>query len=142
MILIDTNLLLYAHDATSAHHARARRWLEEVLSGGEPVRFAWTGVLAFIRISTDPRILARPFTAEEAGAAVSRWLQQPCAGMLDPGERHWEILQRLLVEGQVHGPLVTDAHLAALAIEHGAMLCTADRDFTRFSGLRTQNPLA
>lgn len=142
MILVDANLLLYAYHAGADEHARSRAWLEGALSGSEMVRFAWLTLWAFLRISTSTRVFERPLSAAEAGAAVSSWLAQPTAGILQPGERHWEILGVLMREGQVAGPLVMDAALAALAIEHGATLHTTDRDFTRFPGLKWTNPLA
>ncbi len=142
MILVDANLLLYAYDASSEHHARARTWLEESLSGSDPIGFTWVTLLAFLRISTNPRALVRPLSLAEAAAIVSSWLNQPCVSLLEPGERHWEILSALLEPAQARGPLVMDAHLAALAMEHGAILASNDRDFSRFEGLRTTNPLA
>jgi len=141
VILVDANLLLYAYDAASEHHARARTWLEEVLSGSDPVGFAWMTLLAFLRVATNPRALVRPLSLAEAAAIVSSWLGQPCVSLLQPGERHWEILSGLLEPAQARGPLVMDAHLAALAIEHGAVVASNDRDFARFDGLRTLNPL-
>lgn len=142
MILVDANLLLYAYDSSSRDHARSRAWLEEALSSPDPVAFAWVTILAFLRISTNPRALARPLAIDESIAIVSSWLAQPCVVVLDPGERHWDVLVKVLGPGQARGPLVMDAHLAALAIEHGATLATCDRDFTRFDGLRLVNPLS
>lgn len=142
MILIDANLLLYAYNPDAQQHEPARRWLESVLSGTTPVRFAWITVLAFLRIATSPRVFSQPLTPDEATAAVTSWLNQPSAALMDAGPQHWTILASLLVAGQAKGPLVMDAHLAALAIEHGATLCTTDRDFTRFDDLRHVNPLA
>lgn len=142
MILIDANLLLYAYNPDAEEHEPARRWFESVLSGPAPVRFAWITILAFLRIATSPRVFSQPLTPEEAVAAVASWLEQPTTGLMDAGPQHWTILASLLIEGQAKGPLVMDAHLAALAIEHGATLCTTDRDFTRFDDLRHVNPLA
>jgi uncharacterized protein len=142
VILIDANLLLYAYDKSSTAHARSRRWLEAALSGERPVGLAWVTLLAFLRISTNPRAVARPLSLAEASAIVSSWLEQPCVTLPAPGPRHWEILQKAMRGAQAKGPLVTDAHLAALAIEHGAELASADRDFARFEGLRYLNPLA
>lgn len=142
MILIDANLLLYAYHAASPAHEQARSWLESTLSSPTPVRLAWTAVLAFLRLTTSPRIFERPLSMSEAEAAVSTWLALPSVGTLEPGERHWEVLSGLLRSEQVSGALVMDAALAALAIEHGAILCTTDRDFSRFRGLRVENPLA
>ena len=141
MILIDANLLLHAYNSSSDHHQAARRWLEVAFSQPEPVRLAWVTVLAFLRIGTNPRAFEYPLSTAEASAIVSEWLEQPAVAILDPGERHWTILSGLLRTAQACGALVMDAHLAALAIEHGATLCTSDRDFTRFSGLRISNPL-
>ncbi len=141
MILIDANLLLYAYDASSGSHRRAHAWLEGVLSGPEPFGLAWATILGFLRISTHPRVFASPLSIAEAVSIVSEWLAHPGVRVLDPGERHWAILSELLPASQARGPLVMDAHLAALAIEHGAVLCTTDQDFTRFRGLRRLNPL-
>jgi toxin-antitoxin system PIN domain toxin len=106
------------------------------------MRFAWVTIWAFLRIATSPRVFEHPLSMAEARAAVASWLAQPNAGTLEPGERHGELLERLTGEGQVTGPLVMDAALAAIAVEHGATLCTADRDFARFPGLRWRNPLS
>jgi toxin-antitoxin system PIN domain toxin len=142
LILVDANILLYAYRPGAEQHEKAKGWLEAALSGSQLVRFAWLTLWAFLRISTSARVFERPLSAAEAGSAVSAWLAQPIAGILEPGERHWEILRGLMKENQVAGALVTDAALAALAIEHGATLFSTDRDFTRFPGLRLRNPLA
>lgn len=142
MILVDTNLLLYACHPRSAHHDASRKWLEGALSGPGLVRFTWLNLWAFFRIATNPRVFERPLSAAEVEAIVSRWLDQPNVGILDPGERHWAILRGLVAEGQTTGPLVMDAVVAAIAIEHGATLCTTDRDFSRFASLDWTNPLA
>ena len=141
MILIDANLLLYAYHPRSPAHERARSWLESTLSGAAPVGLAWVTILAFLRITTSPRIFERPLTMSEAEAAVSTWLARPSVAIVEPGERYWEILRALLSSEKVSGALVMDAALAALAIEHGATLCTTDRDFSRFRGLRNEDPL-
>lgn len=142
MILVDANLLLYAYDPDSPQHDVSRRWLEEVLSGSVLVRFPWITLWAFMRISTNPRVFVHPLTAAEAHEAVGSWLAQPNAGIVEPGERHLEILNGLLHDGQATGPLVMDAVLAAMAIEHGATLCSTDRDFARFADLEWENPIA
>jgi toxin-antitoxin system PIN domain toxin len=142
MILLDANLLIYAYDSLSPFHERARTWLEGVLSGGEVVLLPWASILAFVRITTNPRAFAAPFAIEEAAAIVSTWLAVAAVRPVSPTERHWEVLERMLVDGQARGPLASDAHLAALAVEHGAVLYTTDRDFARFEGLRVTNPLA
>jgi len=141
VILIDANLLLYAYDPRAAQHERSRQWLEAMLSGSQLVRFAWTTVWAFLRIATNPRVFENPLTMAEATAVVASWLAQQGAGILDPGERHWALLTDLTKEGQAAGPMVMDAVLAAIAIEHGATLYTTDRDFARFAGLKWKNPL-
>ncbi len=105
------------------------------------MRLAWVTVWAFLRIATNPAVFANPLSTAEAAAAVAAWLEQPSAGMLEPADRRWEILEDLLGRAQARGPLVMDAVLAALAIEHGATLQTTDRDFSRFPGLRWENPL-
>jgi toxin-antitoxin system PIN domain toxin len=142
MILPDANLLLYAYHPKSVQHEASRTWLEATLSGADLVGLAWPTLWAFLRIITNARVFEQPLSIGEATAAVSAWLDRPQTRVLEPGERYWEILQRLLEEGQCAGPLVTDAALAALALEHGATVCTTDRDFSRFPGLSWRNPLA
>jgi toxin-antitoxin system PIN domain toxin len=142
VILVDANLLLYAYHPGAAQHAAARKWLEDALAGPELVRFAWMTIWAFLRIATNPRAFEQPLSFDEATAAAKAWLDQPCAGVAEPGERHWEILVEVGGSGQAVGPLLTDAALAAIAIEHGAVLHTTDRDFARFPGLKWVNPLA
>jgi uncharacterized protein len=141
MILIDANLLLYAYHPQSNQHEASRAWLENIFSGSELVRFAWLTIWAFLRISTNPRAFERPLATTEAEAAVASWLSQPQVGILEPGERHWDILQELMRNGQTVGPLIMDAVLASIAIEHGVILHTTDRDFSRFPGLKWTNPL-
>jgi hypothetical protein len=141
MILVDANLLLYAYDPSSPQHVAARNWFEATMSRPEPVGMAWVTLLAFVRIGTNPRALEYPLSLAEAGAIVSEWLDRPTVTLVNPGERHWQILRDLMTRGQVRGPLVTDAHLAALTIEHGAELATTDRDFARFPALKFFNPL-
>jgi len=141
MILIDANLLLYAYDSGSEFHRAAADWLRAAFSGSELTGLAWVTILAFLRISTHPRMRAQPFTSAEAVAIVQEWLDQPNVRVLAPTARHWTILKDLISKGQVRAALMTDAHLAALAIEHGAVLYTNDRGFTRFPGLKWSNPL-
>ena len=141
MILIDANLLLYAYHPRAARHAASRAWLEATLSGTELVRFTWLTLWGFLRISTNPRVFEHPLSAADSQAVVASWLACPCAGVLEPGDRHWQLLGDLMREAQATGPLVMDAALAALAIEHGATLYTTDQDFARFPGLKWQNPL-
>jgi uncharacterized protein len=141
MILIDANVLLYAYDTASVHHEAARRWLETTLSEPEPIGLTWMALLAFLRVGTNPRLRRDALSLAEAAAIVADWLERPMVVLLNPSERHWEILRDMMNKGQAHGPLIMDAHMAALAIEHGATLATSDRDFTRFPGLRILNPL-
>ena len=141
MKLVDANLLLYATDARSPRHATARSWLEQQLSGDETIAFAWVVLLAFVRLSTHPHVFARPLSADRAFEVVGRWLGQPYVVVLHPGDRHAAVVRQLLRPFGTAGNLVNDAHLAALAIEHGAELNSCDSDFSRFSGLRWINPL-
>ncbi|MGH8729945.1 MAG: TA system VapC family ribonuclease toxin [Burkholderiales bacterium] len=142
MILLDANILIYAYHPRSPQHKRARSWLEREFAGKEFVRLPWSSILAFIRISTNPRAFEDPLAISEASAIVSSWLDLPMVSTIEPGERYWQILRELMVEAQVSGPLVSDAALAALTIENGGTLCTTDRDFSRFSGLNVLNPLS
>jgi uncharacterized protein len=139
--LIDANLLLYATDERSSRHGAAKPWLERQLSGHDPVAFAWPVLLAFLRVSTSHRVFERPLPPNRAFDVVDRWLTQPCAVIVQPGERHAALLRQLLSPLGTAANLVSDAHLAALAIEHGAELHSCDSDFSRFPGLRWVNPL-
>lgn len=141
MIIPDVNLLLYALDEGSVHHQRARNWLEVSLSGTEMVGFPWVVLLAFLRLSTRSQLFAEPLASNEAFDIIEGWLAQPCAVTVEPTARHLAILRGLIEPVGSAGNLTTDAHLAALAIENGAELCSADRDFGRFPGLRWTNPL-
>ena len=142
MILVDPNLLLYAYHPRADQHEKSRAWLEAALSGHDLVRFAWLTLWAFLRIATNPRAFVHPPSVSEATAAISSWLAQPVAGILEPGERHWQILCDVARQGQATGPLVTDAVLAAIALEHGATICTTDRDFSRLPAVKWTNPIA
>jgi uncharacterized protein len=141
MILTDANLLLYAYNVDAIEHDTSRQWLETQLSGPNLFCFAWQTITAFLRISTNQRAFPAPFSTKEAAGIVTEWLERPQTVLLTPGEKHWDIFQKLLDSGQASGPLVMDAHLAALALEHGAALASSDRDFSRFSGLQLINPL-
>jgi toxin-antitoxin system PIN domain toxin len=138
--LLDANILLYAYDSDSAHHAVCRSWLEAVFNSEEIVALPWQTLLAFIRISTNSRATKKPLQSAEACKIVSSWLHQANVSVIGAGERFWELLQEQIREAQVTGPLVTDAALAALALEHGATLCSVDRDFRRFRDLRLIDP--
>jgi len=139
--LPDANILIYALDDTSVHHEKARNWLENTLSGRETVAWAWQVLLAVVRITTKQAIFLRPFQADEILDVVDGWTAQPNTVVIHPSDRHATVLRNLLVPVGTAGNLTVDAHLAALAIEHGAELCSADSDFARFPGLRWSNPL-
>lgn len=141
MKLPDINLLLYAINEGSPHHQRAKPWLEQTLSGTEGVGFAWLALLGFIRISTNPVALEHPLSPSEAIDYVEEWLAPPVASIVSPTTQHATVLRRLLDSVGTAGNLTSDAHLAALAIEHGAELCSSDADFSRFAGLRWTDPL-
>ena len=142
MILVDANLLIYAVDSDSVHHKAARRWLEKSLSGTSQVGLAWIVLLAFLRITTHPRIMLYPLLPDAALNYVDEWLAQPSVVSVAPGERHWPILRQMLSSSGMAANLTSDAHLAALAIEHGYAVYSADHDFKRFAGLKHVNPLA
>ena len=142
MTVVDANILLYAHNRDVPEHAAATRWLERTLNGSELIGLSWITLWAFLRISTSPRVWSNPKPAKEAFEIVREWLALPGVVILEPGRRHAEILERLIIDHRAGGPLVTDAALAALAIEHGATLASTDRDFSRFPELRWENPLA
>jgi uncharacterized protein len=142
VIVLDANILLYAYDADSEKHGKARAWVEKVFSDGAPVGLPWQTVAAFLRIVTNPKLAGKRFKLEEATQIVDQWLDQPNVRLLAPGEQHWFVLRQMLIEGQARGPLVIDAQLAALTMEYGGILQTTDRDFARFPGLRWSNPLA
>ncbi len=142
MKLLDANILLYAIDSTSPRQREARRWLEEELSGSETVAFTWAALLAFLRLSTNPRVFDEPLQPGEAFDLVDEWLGQPPSTVVHPTDRHAAVLREILEPLGTAGNLTTDAHLAAMAIEHGAELCSSDSDFSRFAGLRWLDPLA
>jgi len=141
VILVDANVLIYAVNADSPHHAAARRWLESALSTTTQVGFPWIVLLAFLRITTRSGIFHSPLTTEKAIGYVDEWLDQPFAHVVAPGEKHWPILRHLLAASGTAGNLTTYAHLAALAIEHRAAVASTDNDFRRFVGVEQVNPL-
>lgn len=141
MILVDANILLYAEDRLSPRHTEARAWWDDQLSGPAPVCLCWTVLNAFIRIGTNRRVFEHPLSLDQALSRIESWLAQPCTRIVQPTERHWMVFQKLLRDGQAVANLVTDAHLAALALEHGCDLISTDSDFSRFPGIRWRNPL-
>ena len=142
MTILDANLLLYAYNADAPQQSVAARWLAELLESDEAIALPWVTVWAFIRIATNSRIWPNPLSAKQAFAIIEEWIAQPGVVVLQPGPRHTEILKRLIMEHSVTGPLVTDAVLAALALENGAFLASTDQDFRRFPDLRWTNPLS
>ena len=142
MILVDANILLYAENSLHPHNRKARKWWDNQLSGSRSVCLCWTVLSAFIRIGTNPRVFEFPLSLEQAVARVQSWLEQPCARVVPPTDRHWTVFQQMLSDGRAVANLVTDAHLAALAIEHGCRLASTDSDFARFPKLKWINPLA
>jgi toxin-antitoxin system PIN domain toxin len=142
VILIDANLLVYAIDADSPQHARAKSWLEATLSSDTHVGLVWIVILAFLRITTRSGILLNPLRPSAALAFVASWLEQAFVRPIGPGDNHSPILRNLLEASGTAGNLTSDAHLAALALEHGCTIASADNDFKRFAGITHINPLA
>ncbi len=142
MIVIDANILLHAYDRSSPRHVPASRWLQATIDGADDVGLALVTVLAFIRLTTDPRVYQVPMKTGRAIELVDSWLRRTNVQLIGPTDRHWATIAGLAANGQARGPLVMDAHLAALTMEHGATLATTDRDFKRFDGLRTMDPTA
>jgi toxin-antitoxin system PIN domain toxin len=141
VILPDVNLLVYAYTGGAPQHARARAWWEGLLDSSEPVGLPWAVTCGFIRLMTHPAVLETPIAPTQAISHVQAWLDRPQVETLDPGPRHLELLRTLLGAAGIGGNLTTDAHLAALAIEHQCDLHSTDADFARFPGLRWRNPL-
>ena len=141
MKLIDLNILLYVVNEDSVHHAPVLSWWEQALNGDEPLGLPWTVLLGFLRIATNPDIFPRPLSSEAAVGKITVWLSLNNTRLVQEKEEHWSVLRALLTEAGTAANLVTDAHLAALAISHGAELVSCDTDFARFKGLRRHNPL-
>lgn len=140
--LVDANLLLYASDERSPRNRRAIEWIEGALNGRRPVGLPWQSLVAFLRIATHPRVLHNPLTPADAWRQVEDWLAAPAAWVPAPGPSHAELLGELIVRHEASGNLVPDVQLAALALEHGLTVCSADTDFARFTEVRWENPLA
>lgn len=142
MKLLDVNLLIYAHNAATAEHDQARAWFEHILSGSETVAFPWHTLLGFVRLTTRSSVMAPPLRVAEALDYVESWLSQACATVVHPTARHAAVMRDLLGAVGTGGNRVADAHLAGLAIEHGATLCSHDEDFGRYPGLRWEDPIS
>jgi uncharacterized protein len=141
MILVDANLLIYAVNEDSPLHKKAKSWLDDAISGPDTVGLSWNVLLAFLRLTTRANLFRNPLQVEIALDLMALWLDQPNVTVVEAGPRHLRILRELLLSLGSGGNLTSDAHLAALAIEHGAELCSSDNDFARFPGLRWSNPL-
>jgi hypothetical protein len=142
VILVDANLLIYAVNKNSPQHKSARKWLEATLSGAEAVGLPWIVVLAFLRITTRPGILEHPLTGDQALQYIDEWLALPLVSLVAPGERNWPVFCNFLRATGTFGNLTSDAHIAAMAIENGATIYSADYDFRRFTGVQHVNPLS
>jgi len=141
-MLVDANILLFAVDTTAAHHEKAASWLTEQLNGDRRVGLPWESLAAFMRIATHPRAAAQPLTPTEAWKHVEDWLAVPIVWVPVATERHAAVFGNLVTKYGLAGNLIPDAHLAALAIQHGLTVCSADTDFARFSEINWSNPLA
>ncbi len=140
MTIVDVNVLLYAYQADSPQHRPAKEWLDALFAGEEVIGLPWITLWAFLRISTNSRAWPSPMPAATALQHVRDWLAQPGVVIVQPGPRHLELLERFVIQDRATGPLVSDASLAALAVENGAELASTDRDFARFPQLRWVNP--
>ena len=141
MIIVDTNLLIYAVNSAAPQHEVAKTWLDRQLSAGVEVGLPWLAVIAFVRLSTNPRVFSLPLSVDESLTLVGEWFALDHVRAANPGPNHWEILSRLLLRTGSAGNLTNDAHIAAIAIEHSALVCSADTDFLRFEGVQYHNPL-
>ncbi len=142
MVLVDANLLVYAHVGSMQQNSRARSWLDSRLNGATRVGLPWPSLLSFVRLVSNPRIFENPESVRAAWKQVEAWLECPRVWLPAPTAEHATILGSLLRDTVTRANLVPDAHLAALAIEHGLVLCSTDGDFARFAGLRWENPLS
>jgi toxin-antitoxin system PIN domain toxin len=142
VIILDVNILIYAVNRDAPLHSRAKSWLEATLSGTETIGIPWTSILAFLRLTTRAGLFRKPMPLNAAFDVLDSWLEQPSVIIIDPGPRHRIILRGLLSAIGTGGNLTSDAHLAALALERHAELCSFDRDFVRFPDLKWRDPLA
>jgi uncharacterized protein len=142
MILVDVNLMIYAVDRDSPHHRIAARWFEKTLNGPDLIGLPWIVILAFLRVATRAGILRKPMAVEDAVAYCQSWVDLDSVRILVPGENHWPVFRNLLLSVGTAGNLTSDVHLAALALEYGCTICSADNDYKRFPGISHVNPLA
>lgn len=141
MILTDANLLIFAYNEHSPEFDSARAWLTKCLSSSKPFAFSWLSIMAFVRVTTNKKLFIKPYSTKEAFEVVENWLSAPGSLILAPGDEHLSIVKRLATESGIYGTGLTDAHVAALAIEHGVTLASSDSDFAKFTGLKWINPL-
>ena len=142
MIIVDVNVLIFAFNEDAPQHEKAREWLERALSGSEALGFPWAVIHGFLRITTMTPAVRPPFRIEHALGIIDECFSSAAVTLVEPGPRYWPIFRKLLLDRDIHGKLVSDAHIAALAIEHDASVCSTDRDFGKFPNLRVINPLA
>ena len=142
MKLVDLNVLLYAVNRDAPQHETVRTWWEAALAADEPVGVPWIVILGFLRLATNALVFGNPLTVDQAIERVEAWLGHPLVCIVRETEDHWRILKELLSGSGAAGNLTTDAHLAAMAISHGAILASCDADFGRFNHLRWENPAA
>lgn len=141
MILVDANVLIYAYDAASREHRVARRWLADTLASSTPVCFPWISLMAFVRVTTHRRLFENPYTPDEAFDVIANWLSAPFSRIVHPGDEHLDLVKEIARVNQLSASDLTDAHLAAIAVEHGLPLATTDTNFPAFEGLKLINPL-
>jgi len=141
LIIVDSNILIYSVNSTSPFHVKAKDWLEGLFSGSDRVGLPWVSVWSFVRITTNHRLFKRPLSVDAARTVVSDWVSHPSCLMIEPGVRHFQILFDLVSKYQAAGPLLSDAVVAALALEHGGRLASTDQDFARFAVLDWINPI-
>lgn len=141
MILVDSNILIYAYNNNSREHESARKWLGDSLTGAESICFTWITLMSFIRVSTNKKLFVKPYSASEAFSVVEHWLSAPNSVLISPGSEHLALSKKLAIDSKAYGPDLTDVHLAAIAIENDAKFATTDDDFKKFKGLNYFNPL-
>ena len=142
MILVDANILIYAHVSNMEQHQRSKEWLDQMFNGPAPVGLPWPSLLSFLRLVSNPRVFEKPESIQQAWVQVEAWLNAPRAWIPYPTERHLKVLAKFIPFTKGKPNLIPDAHLATLAVEHGLILCSADNDFAHFEGLRWENPIA